>query len=145
MILFLKNALSGLKNGWPVLFIPLLLFHLSFFFTNNLLNYLLFVHSYWASYIKLLSDCGRRLGQSSQLSNLGEREWVQSTILQVCAWLPSLSIGVRLRVTMLWYKSCCFSNVNCFVFKLTRYWSLSQQGHLQPHFKSKAWQLNTEL
>ena len=28
---------------------------------------------------------------------------------------------------------------------LTRYWSLSQQGHLQPHSKSKAWQLSTRL
>ena len=24
---------------------------------------------------------------------------------------------------------------------VTRYWSLSQDGHLQPHSKSKAWQL----
>ena len=28
---------------------------------------------------------------------------------------------------------------------LTRYWSLSQQGHLQPHSKSKAWQLSIQL
>ena len=27
----------------------------------------------------------------------------------------------------------------------TRVWSLSQQGHLQPHSKSKAWQLSTQL
>ena len=28
---------------------------------------------------------------------------------------------------------------------LTRHWSLSQQGHFQPHSKSKAWQLSTRL
>ena len=28
---------------------------------------------------------------------------------------------------------------------LTKYWSLSQQGHLQPHSKSKASQPSTEL
>ena len=28
---------------------------------------------------------------------------------------------------------------------LTRYWSLSQQGHFQPHSKSKAWQLSTTV
>ena len=31
------------------------------------------------------------------------------------------------------------------VIMLTRYWSLSQQGHLQPHSKSKAWQLSKNL
>ena len=37
-------------------------------------------------------------------------------------------------------------NVCFFVIMLdTRYWSLSQQGHLQPHSKSKAWQLSTQL
>ena len=119
-----------------------------FFFTNNLLNYLLFVHSNWASYIQLLSDCGRRLGQSSQLSNKGEREWVQSTIVHftgVCLVAKPFNRSETKGQIMLWYKSCYFSNVNCFVVKLTRYWSLSQQGHVQPHFKSKAWQLNTEL
>ena len=48
---------------------------------------------------------------------------------------------VRLRVTLLWYKPSCFSNVNYYVIMLTRSWSLSQQGHLQPYSKSKAWQL----
>ena len=28
---------------------------------------------------------------------------------------------------------------------LTIYWSQSQQGHLQPHSKSKAWQLSIQL
>ena len=28
---------------------------------------------------------------------------------------------------------------------LTRYWSLSQPGHLQPHSKLKAWQLYTTV
>ena len=28
---------------------------------------------------------------------------------------------------------------------LTRFWSLTQQGHLQPHSKSKAWHLSTQL
>ena len=46
--------------------------------------------------------------------------------------------GVRLKVTLLCYKCCCFSNVNYFVIMLTKYWSLSQQGHLQLHSKSKA-------
>ena len=42
------------------------------------------------------------------------------------AWLPSLGTGVRLRLTLLWYKPCCFLNANYFVIMLTRYWSLSQ-------------------
>ena len=37
------------------------------------------------------------------------------------------------KVTLLWYKTCCFSNVDYFVIMLTRNWSLSKQGHLQPH------------
>ena len=57
--------------------------------------------------------------------------WPFTSILQLCAWLPSLWIGVKLRLTLLWYKHCCFSNVNYFVRILTRYWYLSQQGHLQ--------------
>ena len=69
--------------------------------------------------------------------------FIQYSILQLRAWLPSLWTGVRLRVTLLWYKPCCFSNVNYFVIMLTRYWSLSQHGQLQPHSKSKAWQLST--
>ena len=34
------------------------------------------------------------------------------------------------RVTLLWYKPCCFSNANykMHVIMLTRYWSLSPQG-----------------
>ena len=38
--------------------------------------------------------------------------------------MPSLWTGMR--VTLLWYKPCCFSNANYFVIMLTRYWSLSQ-------------------
>ena len=34
--------------------------------------------------------------------------------------------------------------VNYFVIMLTRYWSFSRRGYLQPHFKSKAWQLSTQ-
>lgn len=52
------------------------------------------------------------------------------------AWLPSLWIGVRLRMTLLWYKRCSFSHVNYFVIKQTRYWSLSRQGHLYSHYNS---------
>ena len=63
------------------------------------------------------------------------------------AWLVAKPLNrcEAMRVTLLWYKPCCFSNVNYFVIMLTRYWSLSQQGHLQPHSKSKAWQLSTPL
>ena len=68
---------------------------------------------------------------------------VVHAILQLCTWLPSLWTGVRLRMTLLWYKRCCFSNANYFVIMLTRYQSLSQHGHLQPHSKSKAWQLTS--
>ena len=57
------------------------------------------------------------------------------------ACLPSLSTGVRLRLTLLWYKPYCFSNANYFVVMLTRYWSLLQHGYLHAHSKSKAWQL----
>ena len=46
---------------------------------------------------------------------------------------------------LLGYKTCCFSNVNYFVIMLSRYWSLPLQGHRQPHSKSKAWQLSTQL
>ena len=68
-----------------------------------------------------------------------------SLFLQLHAWLPSLWKGVWLKVTLIWYKHCCFLNTNYFVSMLTWYWSLSQQGHLQPHSKSKAWQLSTQL
>ena len=54
----------------------------------------------------------------------------QKSILQLCAWLPSLWTGVRLRVTLLWYKHCCFSNTNYFVIMLTRYWSPSRHFEL---------------
>ena len=37
-----------------------------------------------------------------------------------------LSLWTGMRVTLLWYKPCCFSNANYFVIMLTRYWSLSQ-------------------
>ena len=71
--------------------------------------------------------------------------WVP--IFQLRDWLPSLSTEVRLRMTLLWCKPCCFSNVNYFVIMLTRYWSLPQQGQLQPHSKSKvfSWIKNCEL
>ena len=69
----------------------------------------------------------------------------QQSILQLHAWLPSLWTGVRLWVTLLWYKPCYFSNVNDFVIMLTRYWSPSQHGQLQPHSKSKARQVSTQL
>ena len=56
----------------------------------------------------------------------------QYSILQLCAWLPSLLTGVRLKITLLlWYKPCCFSNVNWFVVKLTSYWSLLPSASLQ--------------
>ena len=71
-----------------------------------------------------------------------ERQW---SFLQLRSWLPSLWMGVRLELTLLWYKCCCFSNVIHFVIMPTTYWSLSQQGHLQPYSKSKAWQLSTQL
>ena len=41
--------------------------------------------------------------------------------LQLCAWLPSLWKGMRLRVTLFWYKPCSFSNANYSVIMLTRY------------------------
>ena len=72
-------------------------------------------------------------------------EGEQWSILQLHASLPNLWTGVRLGVTLLWYRRSCISNVNYFVLMLTRYCSLSQQGHLQPHSKSKAWQLSTQL
>ena len=34
---------------------------------------------------------------------------------------------------------------NYFVITVSRYWSLSQQGHLQLYSKSKAWQRSTQL
>ena len=49
-----------------------------------------------------------------------------------------------LRLTLLWYKPCCFSNATYCVIMLTRYWSLSQHGHFQPHSKSKAWPLSVQ-
>ena len=52
---------------------------------------------------------------------------------------------VKPRVTKWWYKPCCFSNINYLVIMLSRYWSLSQHGQIQPHSKSKAWQLSTQL
>ena len=52
---------------------------------------------------------------------------------------------VRPRVTRWWYKPCCFSNINYLVIMLSRYGSLSQHGQIQPHSKSKAWQLSTQL
>ena len=42
-------------------------------------------------------------------------------------------------------QTSLFSNANYFVIMLIGYWSLSQQGHLQPQSKSKAWQLSTQL
>ena len=48
-------------------------------------------------------------------------------------------------LTLSRYKPCCFSNANYFVIILTWFWSLWQQGHLQPHSKSKAWHLSTQL
>ena len=48
-------------------------------------------------------------------------------------------------LTLSWYKPCCFSNPNYFVIILTWFWSLWQQCHLQPHSKSKAWHLSTQL
>ena len=51
---------------------------------------------------------------------------------------------MRLRLTLLWYKPRRLSNLNYFVITLTRYWSLPR-GHLQPHSKSKAWQLSAQL
>ena len=48
-------------------------------------------------------------------------------------------------LTLSRYKPCCFSNTNYFVIILTWFWSLWQLGHLQPHSKSKAWHLSTQL
>ena len=42
-------------------------------------------------------------------------------------------------------QRCCFSNVNYFDIMLTRNWSLSQRSCFQPHSKSEAWQLSTQL
>ena len=42
-------------------------------------------------------------------------------------------------------QRCCPSNVNYFVTMLTRYWSLSQRSYFEPHSKSEAWQLSTQL
>ena len=35
--------------------------------------------------------------------------------------------------------------ITLLLLSLDTAWSLSQQGHLQPHSKSKAWQLGTQL
>ena len=42
-------------------------------------------------------------------------------------------------------RRCCFSNVNYFDIILTRNRSLSQRSCFQPHSKSEAWQLSTQL
>ena len=42
-------------------------------------------------------------------------------------------------------KTLLLFKANYFVIIVSRYWSLSQQGHLQPYSKSKAWQLSTQL
>lgn len=55
-----------------------------------------------------------------------------------CAWLPTLWMGVRQRMTLLWYKCSCFLNRNHLI-TLKRYWSPWQQGHLLPHSNSKTW------
>ena len=93
-------------------------------------------------YFALLIYWSRKLATPSQPIKCKTN---QRSILQLPVCLPSLWTGVRLRLTLLWYKCCCFSNVNYFVIMPTRYWSLSQHGHLQPHSKSKAWQLSTQL
>ena len=56
--------------------------------------------------------------------------WAEA--LHVCSTVGSIS-------------SCCFSNVNYFDIVLTRNRSLSQRSFFQPHSKSKAWQLSTQL
>ena len=48
-------------------------------------------------------------------------------------------------LTLLRYKTLLLLKVKYSVIMLTRYWSLSQHGHLQLHSKSKAWQLSTQL
>ena len=63
----------------------------------------------------------------------------------MCLVAKPLTDRVRPRVTWFWYKPFCFSNVYYFVIMLSRYWSLPLHGQLQPHSKSKAWQLSTQL
>ena len=48
-------------------------------------------------------------------------EGCQWSILQLLAWLLSLWTGVRLRVTLLTYKHCCFLKLNYLVIVLTLY------------------------
>ena len=50
---------------------------------------------------------------------------MSSLFLKVCHSFDSLVTGLH-------------------VIMLSRYWSISQDSHLQPHSKSKAWQLSTQ-
>ena len=47
------------------------------------------------------------------------------------------------KVDLVMIQTLLLSKTNFFVIMLTRYCSLSQQGHLQPHSKSKATKYTT--
>ena len=53
--------------------------------------------------------------------------------------------GSEAKVYLDMIQTLLLSNVNYLVITVTRNCSLSQHGHLQPHSKSKAWQLSTQL
>ena len=61
----------------------------------------------------------------------GKRRESNNTVLHftVACLVAKLCNRSKAKVPLLWYKPCCFLNVNFLVFKLIRYWSLSQQDY----------------
>ena len=68
-----------------------------------------------------------------------------SPIFTVACLVPTPLNGSVAEGDFVMIKHSCLSNANYFVIKLTRYWSLTLQGHLEPHSKSKAQKLSTQL
>ena len=66
---------------------------------------------------------------------------VQFTVMCLVAFNRSEAKGELIMIQTLLFFKCKFHMLSCSL----RYWSLSQQGQLQPHSKSKAWQLSTQL
>ena len=79
----------------------------------------------------------KRNGHNSRKIKWFPTKLFHSSVLQLHAWLPSLWTEVRLWLTLLWHKPYCFPKINYFVIMLIRYWSLSQQNHLQPRSKQR--------
>ena len=117
----LNNIYTFLQKG----VVPQILKHLISYFSFSWVFFATF-----CEYTCVLSCQGLKREKSLKNILSDTKMWNNGPFYSCLLGGQAFLTGMRLRLTLLWYKRCYFSNVNYSVIILTGYWSLSQYGYL---------------